>query len=356
MPLRLDRPVNIDVEEICSACTICAEACPAGAIFSRNDKRVVRGVKKWKLNDEVCYRFALTAGAICGLCVAACPLGKTEHWQFRVKQPSPWLEPSKMEWQKLRVSQNTSIDDFGYLYFPSGLRVPLDNAATHFIEVEEGIRIGCGFWTRGKEFPSVLYFHGNGETVTDHDWIAQLYTQRGANLFVSDYRGYGLSDGKPTITNLIRDSHVIFEGFKKLIEEGGYEPKLFLIGRSLGSIPAVELAYHYQDELKGLIIESGSAGNFSRLWSYLKPSEKDKLTGDKFLNSQKIKAVHIPTFIIHGELDQIIPVQEGLKLYENSGAVDKDILIISGADHNDLMIRGHRQYFTKIEEFIKKNS
>ena len=149
-------------------------------------------------------------------------------------------------------------------YFQAASGNSLSNAATHFIEVEEGVKIGCGFWTRGREFPTILYFHGNGETVADYDYIAQFYTQMGVNIFVADYRGYGLSNGKPNITNLIRDSHPIFEGFKKIIEEGEYESKLFLMGRSLGSIPAVELAYHHQDELKGLIIES--RGSRLKVW------------------------------------------------------------------------------------------
>ena len=40
------------------------------------------------------------------------------------------------------------------------------------IEVAEGIKINCGFWISSKEAPSILYFHGNGETVADYDWIA----------------------------------------------------------------------------------------------------------------------------------------------------------------------------------------
>ena len=241
-------------------------------------------------------------------------------------------------------------------YFSPSEGNSIPNATTHFIEVERGIKIGCGFWTRGKELPTILYFHGNGETVLDYDWLTQFYLRIGVNLFVSDYRGYGLSNGKPTITNLIQDSHLIFEGFKKVIEENGYEFKLFLMGRSLGSIPAVELAYHHQDEIKGLIIESGSAHNFRRLWSFLNNSEIEKISGEKFLNKEKIKSVHIPTCIIHGELDQIIPVQEGLELYEKSGAADKDILVVPGADHNDLMVVGHKEYFNKIEEFVRRNS
>jgi len=239
--------------------------------------------------------------------------------------------------------------------FPVAPGNSLANAATCFIEVEEGIKIGCGFWGSEKELPTILYFHGNGETVGDHDWLAQFYIQIGINLFVADYRGYGLSNGKPTITNMIGDSHVIFEGFKKVIEEEGYQSSLFLMGRSLGSIPAIELAYHHQNELKGLIIESGSANNFRGLWNYLGISDRERLSGEKFLNKEKIESVLIPTCIIHGEHDQIIPVQEGLELYEKSGAGVKDILVIPGAGHNDLMIRGHEQYFTKIGEFVKKH-
>ena len=80
------------------------------------------------------------------------------------------------------------------------------------------------------------------------------------------------------------------------------------------------------------------------------------LSGAKFLNKEKIKSILIPTCIIHGEFDQIIPVQEGSELYQNSGSTDKDILIIPGADHNDLMATGYQRYFDKIEEFVERHS
>lgn len=139
-----------------------------------------------------------------------------------------------------------------------------------------------------------------------------------------------MSNGEPTVTNALRDCHAIFEGFRKLITEKGYKSSLFLMGRSLGSIPAVELAYHYQEQFKGLIIESGSPNNFRRLWDYLEASKREMLSGAKFLNKEKIKSILIHTCIIHGEFDQIIPVQKGSELYQNSGSADKDILIFPG--------------------------
>jgi alpha-beta hydrolase superfamily lysophospholipase len=240
-------------------------------------------------------------------------------------------------------------------YFQMAGRSSLPDTAIRFIEVEKGIKIGCGFWAKSKECPTILYFHGNGETVVDYDWLAQLYIKRGVNLFVADYRGYGVSTGKPTVTNLLRDCHAIFQGFKKFLKEEGHRADYFIMGRSLGSIPAVELAYHYQDQFRGLIIESGSANNFHRLWTYLEASERETQLGGKFLNKEKMRSILIPTCIIHGEYDEIIPVQEGLELYQKSGAANKDILVISGAGHNDLMMTGHDQYFEKIEGFVKNN-
>ena len=62
------------------------------------------------------------------------------------------------------------------------------NIPTYSIEVEKDIKINCGFWISSKDSPTILYFHGNGETVGGHEWIAPFYNQRGINLFVADYR------------------------------------------------------------------------------------------------------------------------------------------------------------------------
>ncbi len=239
-----------------------------------------------------------------------------------------------------------------YLTFSSS-RVP-----SYFIEVEEGIRINCGFWVSDKEDPSILYFHGNGETVGTYDWIAPFYNQRHINLFVADYRGYGSSNGKPTISNMISDGHAIFKGFRAVIDKEGFKNSLFLMGRSLGSMPAIELAFSYQDEIRGLIVESGTANNFRRLWDYAGTAKGKAVLSEecRFLNKVKVRQVHKPTLIIHGEYDQIVPVEEGKELYRNSGAQDKRILIIPGADHNDIMIVKQNLYFDTIEEFVKAYS
>lgn len=240
----------------------------------------------------------------------------------------------------------------GYFQFSSS------STPSYSIEVEKGIKINCGFWVSSKKCPTIFYFHGNGETVASYDWIAPFYNGRGINLFVADYRGYGSSDGKPTISNMIGDAHTIFKNFREIIEKEGFERSLFIMGRSLGSMPAIELAFNYQDKIHGLVIESGTANNFRGLWNYLGIAERETILSEEsmFLNKVKIRQVYKPTLIIHGEYDQIISVKEGGELYQSSGAQNKRILIIPEADHNDIMIVRQDLYFDTIGEFVKMYS
>ena len=245
----------------------------------------------------------------------------------------------------------------GVIFFPRRsyyLKPSKPNARNHFVEVEEGVRVGCRFYTEGLDCPSLLCFHGNGEIVDDYDWSAPFYNEIGINLFVTDYRGYGFSDGEPTMSNMIKDSHRIFKRFVRIVEEYGSRKSLFVVGRSLGSIPAIEVVYHYQNDIQGLIIESGSANNFRHFLSssflFNHPIWSDD---SKFLNKVKLRSVTKPTLIIHAEYDTIVPLEEGRELYTNSATKDKRLVIIPDADHNDLMIVGKERYFKAIEQIVK---
>jgi hypothetical protein len=231
------------------------------------------------------------------------------------------------------------------------------NTKNYFIEVEKGVKIGCRFHTRRFDYPSLLYFHGNATIVDDLDQFAPFYNKIGINLFVASYRGYGLSDGTPTITNLIKDSHRIFEECRKIVEENDFRKSLFVMGRSIGSIPAAEIAYHYQDDIQGLIIESGPANNLRQYIRGLIPLNHPIWSDEwEFLNKVKLRSIYKPTLIIHAEHDNGIPLEEARELYDNSAAKDKRLKIIPNADHNNLMIIGKQQYYKAIQEFTKTYS
>jgi alpha-beta hydrolase superfamily lysophospholipase len=232
-----------------------------------------------------------------------------------------------------------------------------DNVITGSIPVEEDVSISYGFYVGEKNNPNILFFHGNGEIAIDYLPIGAIYNQIGLNLFVADYRGYGSSGGKPTLSNMIKDAHPVFEGFKRVLKDEGYSGNLFIMGRSLGSASAIELASHYQSQLKGLVIESGFTNVFN-LFKYLGfPLESLGVIVPGTPSSLKlIRKISLPTLIMHGEYDQIVPVEEGKALYETIAAKDKRLTIIPGVDHNTIMSGGMQQYFKALHDFITAHS
>lgn len=223
------------------------------------------------------------------------------------------------------------------------------------IEVESGVTIECAFWVNDKADPTIILFHGNGETAVGYDWLAPFYVDSGLNLLVTEYRGYGLSEGKPTIMNMLSDSLAIFKYMKGFLKKNSFADSLFIAGRSLGSIPALELAFRYKNNIDGLIIESGTANNFPQLWKSLGITEEEiSSTKDPFLNKVKIRQVDKATLIIHGCQDKIIPVSEGEELYQNSGTCEKELLLLPEAGHNDIIVMYKEKYFNAIKQFVNK--
>jgi pimeloyl-ACP methyl ester carboxylesterase len=232
------------------------------------------------------------------------------------------------------------------------------------VEVEPGVSVGYSLHLAEPQSPLILYFHGNGEIARDYDSIAPLYTNLGISLLVADYRGYGWSDGLPTASSLVHDAPLVFEALGQMLcpepveglEEAGSEvpQRVFVMGRSLGSAAAIEVARHHQEAIAGLIIESGFAHTLhllARLGVVLEDLDE---TQDVFANLAKIGQISLPILVIHGQADVLIPSSEGVALYEGSAAPDdeKRLVIIPGAGHNDLLALGADTYFEVIRDFV----
>lgn len=225
------------------------------------------------------------------------------------------------------------------------------------VEVKPGITVGARLYAAEPEAPAILYWHGNGEIAADYDGIAPMYTRLGITLLVADYRGYGRSDGTPTCSSLLTDAVTVFEALGPVFQDHGLAPsRTYLMGRSLGSAAAIEVAVHAGEQLAGLIIESGFADTFallSRLAVRLEGATEDQ---DGFGNATKISRITIPTLIIHGQDDLLIPAADGQELFRRSAAEHKQLVLIPDAGHNNLMLVGRDQYFQAIDTFVQARS
>jgi len=224
------------------------------------------------------------------------------------------------------------------------------------VQVDKDIYISTRFYVKEKNCPWVLYFHGNGEVVSDYDNIAPFYNNRNINLVVADYRGYGSSSGSPSFENIIKDAHILFKAVREELDKRNFPKDLWIMGRSLGSISALELAYNYTDEIKGLIIESGFISVARLIWHLDIPApgiDLDRLDQECL---DVVKNISLPSLIIHGQFDNLVPAQEAKDLYNNLGTDQKNLLIIPYADHNNIIIIDPDQYFETVQKFIKETS
>jgi len=245
----------------------------------------------------------------------------------------------------------------GLMFYPH--RNPRNNppagARDMDIPVGHEVILGCRLFTADKEAPLILFFHGNGEIVSDYDDIGPYYNDQGLNFLVADYRGYGWSNGTPTADSLIADARIVFEKTVEWLRENGYSGKIFVMGRSLGSACAIDLAMTFGNGISGLIIESGFAETVPLMRTLgIDLSAMGITEEDCFNNQVKIKSVTAPTYILHGQMDSLIPLGHAEQLHAASGARTKELQVVPGADHNSMIAVAGMLYFKAIKNFIDK--
>ena len=221
------------------------------------------------------------------------------------------------------------------------------------IPVAEGVEVGARCHLADPAATNILFFHGNGEIAEDYDDIGALYVERQINFVAVDYRGYGRSTGRPTASTLLADSHAVLDFVADWLNRRGYTGPLIVMGRSLGSAPALELVHRHSDRIAGLILESAFAhtGPLLRRIGVHPAALAGFEESQGFRQLDKIRTFAKPTLVIHAEHDHLIPFADGQALYDASPAPDKHLLKIPRADHNTIFAVGLRPYLDSVESF-----
>lgn len=233
----------------------------------------------------------------------------------------------------------------------SGRRPPRD-AEELEVPLPDGATLGARFFCSPAPVPTLLFFHGNGEIVEDYDDFGPGVASAGLNFLPVDYRGYGRSSGRPSAGYLLADCHVVLPTVRKWLGQRHLPQVILVAGRSLGSVPALELASaRGYPEVAGLLIESGFACTLPLLRTLGVDVDSLGLREESgFGNLEKIRLFSGPTLIIHGEDDRLIPVANAHALHAASGARAKRLLLIPGADHNSLFLYGLDAYLLALAD------
>jgi len=258
-------------------------------------------------------------------------------------------------WQEFEVFDNPAVLNFIFYPRPDDYRpADTDGSKGYMVPVGEGIDISCRFYFGDAANANLLFFHGNGELASEYGDIGIAFNNIGLNLFVADYRGYGGSGGRPSVSGMMRDAHAIAGWFQQFLNDKEYTGSRFIMGRSLGSGPAIELASAYPHDFRGMVIESGFCDVKDLLGRMGRILQQPGQAVPPSPGFDRVVKITMPALVIHGQYDSIVPLGEGEKIFRNVASADKKMVIIPGADHNTIFAEGMELYLHELGDFVQK--
>ena len=214
----------------------------------------------------------------------------------------------------------------------------------------DGATLGCYVKAPHAAAPILVHFHGNGEVVADYvpDWV-DAFVDRGINVFLAEFRGYGASTGVPALATMLDDVTPIFEAAAKVSD------RVIVYGRSVGSIYAIELAKRHP-EIAGLVLESSIADPLERIIMRVSPEElgasHDEVLAEiaRVLDHKaKIEAFGGPVLVFHARYD-LLNVSHGERLARWAGE-NGEFVCFERGDHNTVMAFNHAEIVSRVVAF-----
>ena len=200
------------------------------------------------------------------------------------------------------------------MYFPDRSRTPpaaagLPRAEEVTLTSADGERLIAWHVPPQGSKPVVIYFHGNGGALNLRADRFRWLTVDGFGLLGLSYRGYGGSSGKPSEAGLLLDASAAYD-----FAAARYPPgRIVLWGESLGTGVAVALAA--EQPIGGLMLDAPftSAGDIGASAYPFIPVRW--FIKDSFRSDQRIRRVKAPLLVLHGDMDGIVPVRFGERLF-----------------------------------------
>lgn len=209
---------------------------------------------------------------------------------------------------------------------------------------------------------TIIQFHGNAENMTSHFRSLVWVIAHGYNLFTFDYRGYGTSEGRPTIEGLNMDAVAAYSTVAGHPEAS--KGPLILYGQSLGGIVLLKAMENFQNRsMVSHVIVEGSFLSYqeiareklSHIWltwpvqhlAYL-------LLSDQFAAVQSIQQVSpIPLLVIHGRQDPVIPFRFGEAVFDTAKQ-PKTFWAVENGRHIDAMISNSGKYRRRLIVYLQQ--
>jgi hypothetical protein len=192
-----------------------------------------------------------------------------------------------------------------------------------------------------KTKATILFLHGNAENISTHFRSVEWLPAEGFNVLALDYRGYGASQGTPSLAGMQLD---IDAAMRSLLANKDVDPdRIVVFGQSLGGALAIHYVAHsaYRANIRAVVIDSA-------FYDY-RQITNEKLAGsfitwpfqwlpwiaidNDYSPATSIAAISpLPLLLMHGDQDVVVPPDHSRQLFERAGE-PKELVIIPGAGH-----------------------
>jgi pimeloyl-ACP methyl ester carboxylesterase len=185
---------------------------------------------------------------------------------------------------------------------------------------------------------TILFLHGNGGNILSEYPVVLPFVEQGFQIYIFDYRGYGLSDGTAKRKYLYQDATDALEFLKR--DSVVSTLPIAIYGQSMGGYIAALIANVANNRVSAIVIEGG-------FLSYKKIG--GETIGSKLLAKLLIREAASPidslnrfsgpVLIIHSDSDRVVPSNFGEELFSKR-VEPKYFMKIEGSHGNGPIIHG----------------
>jgi fermentation-respiration switch protein FrsA (DUF1100 family) len=198
---------------------------------------------------------------------------------------------------------------------------------------------------------TVLYCHGNRDHLQYYWNRVELIYRMGFNVFIFDYQGYGMSEGTTSESGLYSDGRAALAYIRS--RPNVIAPNIVFYGFSLGNVVSIDLAANVFTP-KAIVAEAPFASSSTLVQSgTLLDIPSSYVMKGEYNNAEKIKSVHAPLLIIHGESDKFIDLEKNSTVIFKNANQPKQFVRVPGADHSEIPAKlGEANYINLVQQFI----
>jgi hypothetical protein len=233
------------------------------------------------------------------------------------------------------------------VFFPDGTPVPaaatvLAGAADVRLHTADGLELGAWFVSPPAASATVLVASGNGGNRAGRAPLAAKLVEAGLAVLLVDYRGYGGNPGSPSEEGLALD---VRAAHRFLTEE--HPGPILYYGESLGCAVVTELASEHPPA--GMVLRSPFTDLAAAGAEHYPFLPVRLLLRDRFPVRETVARLRVPTVVVLGTADSVIPPAQSREVATAAGA---RLIEVPGADHNDPVLLDGPQVIDAVKSLV----